>query len=84
MAKNISITLTVDYGYDTHSIDISIDLFKKIKSGLSIELKGAGFHIEGEITQDFWKFNDGSVHVLCDNGFEIFSGSIDDIEVLKH
>ena len=77
----MSVTLTVNYGYDTHSIDISTDVFLKIQSGTNIELQGKGFSIEGDLTQDFWNFSDRSIHVFCENGFEIFNGSLDDAEV---
>lgn len=77
----MSVTLTVNYGYDTHSIDISTDVFLKIQSGFDIELKGKGFSIEGDLTQDYWNFTNRSVHVYCENGFEIFIGSLDDADV---
>ena len=77
----MSVILTVDYGYDVHSILIETDVLKKIQSGLTIELVGKGFSIEGDLTQDYWNFSERSIHVFCENGFEIFNGSLDDAEV---
>ena len=77
----MSVILSVDTGYDVHSIVIETDVFMNIQSGLTIEMAGKGFSIEGDLTQDFWNFSNRSIHVFCENGFEIFNGSLDDSEV---
>lgn len=77
----MTVCLTVDYGYDVHSIEMDLDDFKRIQSGSNVELVGSGFHIEGEVVQDRWVFANRSIHVYCDDGFEIYQGSLDDDSV---
>lgn len=72
-------TVTVDYGYDMHSVGVSEPEWKRIASGRPVRLTGHGFCVEGEVQADKWRFNllgIGSVVVDTDEGFDIFSGSL--------
>ena len=44
-----------------------------------MDVIGQGFSIEGEITQDIWAFKNRRLHITCENGFDIFQGTVDDI-----
>jgi hypothetical protein len=67
------VRLTVDYGYDIHSIDLDDDVYAKIKAGEKIQIDGQGFfhEVDGEV-QDFWSFNAnvGEICFMLDNGAE--------------
>lgn len=74
-----NLKITINYGYDIHSLILSADDFDKIKKGDAVEIDGQGFSIEGEISQDNWAFKNGTIKVICENSFEVFEGSINDI-----
>jgi len=81
-----SVTVTVDYSYDVHSITFSKRTWGLIDRGFPINIKGQGFNVEGLVEQDLWTFNDltrgaRAVEVTIDEGREIFCGSLDDHEV---
>jgi hypothetical protein len=71
--------ITISYEYDVHSLVLPTSDFEKIKGGASMNIDGQGFSIEGEISQDIWSFKNKSLSVTCENGFDIFQGTLDDI-----
>ena len=73
------IKITISYGYDIHSLTVSENEFEDINNGGSIEFKGQGFSIEGEVVQDTWYFANKKLRIACENGFEVFEGTLDDI-----
>lgn len=80
--KSGSVRLSVDTGYDTHSMVMSQRTWKRIQSGASLSIKGQGFFIEGEKSQDVWSFNLielGSVAVEAEDGFDVFSGTLSEV-----
>ena len=80
MSKQHSkIRIAICYGYDKHSLELLASDFERIKKGESLEITGQGFSIEGEITQDTWLFKNGNISIDCENGFEVFKGSLDNI-----
>ncbi len=82
--KSGAVTITVDYGYDIHSIRFSRRTYDRIKAGKPVTIKGQGFHWEGEFDQDEWCFNvDGpkAVTVTTYGGGTVFDGTLDDIWV---
>lgn len=84
--KTGSVTVTVDYSYDVHSITFSKRTWDRIDRGFPISIKGQGFNVEGLVEQDVWTFNDQTrgarvVEVTTDEGREVFCGSLDDEEV---
>ena len=84
MYKTGTVIVTVDYGYDIHSISFSGRTWMRIQNGERLTLKGQGFHWDGRPDQDRWSFNaryPGSVDVYTDDGGDIFAGSLEDHEV---
>ena len=77
--SNPKIKITIIYGYDIHSLELSSSDYEKIKDGETLDIEGQGFSIEGEVVQDTWHFNARNIKVDCENGFEIFHGTIEDI-----
>lgn len=76
--------VSVDYGYDLHSITIEEAAFARIKKGQPVVIEGQGFPVEGVFERDRWAFNCGAVgavHVMTDEGREVFEGDLRDAEV---
>ena len=79
MNSHSKIRLTVSYGYDIHSLALSEKDFEAIKNGASMDIIGQGFSIEGEVIQDTWYFANKNLKITCENGFDIFEGTLDDV-----
>jgi hypothetical protein len=79
MTNSPQVQITISYGYDIHSLVLSKTDFEKISAGETMDVIGQGFSIEGEITQDIWAFKNRRLHITCENGFDIFQGTVDDI-----
>jgi hypothetical protein len=82
--KTGTVTITVDYGYDIHSLRLSKRTHDRIVSGKSAEIHGQGFHWEGEADKDIWFFNrdaPGQLYVTTDSGGDIFEGTLKDAHV---
>jgi hypothetical protein len=77
--SNLKIKITISYGYDIHTLELSSSDYEKIKDGETLDIEGQGFSIEGEVVQDTWHFNARNIKIDCENGFEIFHGTIEDI-----
>jgi hypothetical protein len=80
-----AITVTVNYGYDIHSVKITRAEYEQIYRGEATEVKGDGFSIEGEMDSDSWTFNKetpGSVYVTTDNLHDIYIGTMGDGNVM--
>ena len=76
--------ISVDYGYDIHSLQLSRRTLQGIRVGAALALRGQGFFVEGVREQDHWVFNSGAVGrliVITDEGREIYDGQITDGEV---
>lgn len=73
--------LTVDYGYDLHSVLIERDDWQEALSGEPVVVEGQGFWLEGTKVHDCWHFNDegpGSLIVWYENGGQVYVGGIFD------
>lgn len=80
--KTGSIRLTVTTDYDIHSMVMSLRTWGRIQAGTPIRIKGQGFYIEGERSQDEWTFNQakpGAVTADAEDGFQIFEGGLDEV-----
>jgi hypothetical protein len=55
--QNGRVRLTVNYGYDIHSIEVPASTWLQIQGGESMTVRGQGFFVEGEFSQDEWAFN---------------------------
>lgn len=76
--------MTVNYGFDLHSISITEAVFAQIQAGLPVIVEGQGFPVEGVMELDQWAFNYGAVgavHVTTDTGRDVFEGNLGDAEV---
>ena len=73
------IKITISYGYDIHVLELSSSDYEKVKDGEALDIEGQGFSIEGEVTPDTWRFNAGKIDISCENGFQIFQGTLEDI-----
>lgn len=76
--------VTVDYGFDVHTLAISGWTQARIEAGEPMTVKGQGFPVEGVMEQDLWSFNFsavGAIHVSTDTGREVFEGHLGDAEV---
>lgn len=76
--------ITIDNGYDSHSLRLSSRTLLRIQSGAVMTLRGQGFFVEGAREQDRWAFNCGVVGnlaVFTDTGREIYNGQLSDEEV---
>ena len=79
-----NITLTVNYGYDIHSVAVSRDEWERALRGEQVSFSGQGFYVEGVREDDYWRFNDpspGDLEVGGEDGRQIFVGSLSDISV---
>lgn len=78
-------TVFVDNGYDQHSLVLSGKTLARIQAGKLVILRGQGFPVEGFTERDRWSFNSrsfGAVHVVTDEGRDVFEGNLWDAEVL--
>lgn len=81
------VRVTVDYGFDLHTISIADAIYAQIQAGQPVVVEGQGFPVEGAWERDQWAFNHGAVgavHVMTDEGREVFEGGIGDAEVAVH
>jgi hypothetical protein len=81
-------TITVEWGYETHSVTLTERNWKRIKSGKECSLRGDGYHADGEFFWDYWVFGggiDGELIVLYgDDGGEGFRGKLGDAVIEEH
>jgi ABC-type Zn uptake system ZnuABC Zn-binding protein ZnuA len=73
--------ITVNYGYDVHSIIVNQKEMEKIRSGEALTVQGQGFDIEGDTEMDDWSFHcnrPNSLEVECENGHQVFDGDLTD------
>ena len=79
-------TITVEWGYESHSITLTARNWAHVKAGRPLEIRGKGYHYEGEFFWDYWSFGEsGSLDVFygedCGHGF---SGELSDALVTEH
>lgn len=73
--------ITVNYGYDVHSIIVNQADMDKIKNGEAVTVKGQGVDIEGDTEMDDWSFHcsrPNSLEVQCEDGHQVFDGDLKD------
>lgn len=79
--------ISVDYGYDIHSVTVSAKVVDQIKRGEAVTVKGQGFYIEGEKTKDVWSFHCTGPNALeveaGEDGHEIFIGEVTDVKITE-
>ena len=52
-------TITVEWGYELHSIALGPEHWRLIKSGKVLSVRGKGYDYEGEFFSDYWTFSGG-------------------------
>jgi len=84
--KNIGgATITVEWGYDLHSITLTERNWRRVKAGKPLSIRGKGYHYEGEFFWDYWQFSTTSKGSLlvgygedCGVGFD---GELKDADI---
>lgn len=56
---NDGVTLSVEWGYEAHSLSLTREQWTRIVSGSSLDIVGPGYQYEREHFQDTWHFNGG-------------------------
>jgi len=84
-----SVTLSVEWGYDTHSLTIGPRNWQKIKAGKEWGTPGETYDYEGERFGCYWSFNSrgkpGSLIVSYGNdGGEGYDGDWADADITEH
>jgi len=54
-----SATITVEWGYEPHSITLTPRNWAKVKSGKPLRIRGKGYYYENEFFWDYWDFGGG-------------------------
>jgi hypothetical protein len=84
--QNGRVRLTVNYGYDIHSVEVPTSTWLQIQGGEAVTVQGQGFSVEGEFSQDEWAFNvrsRRSLQVTAVGARDIFDGVLADISVAE-
>ncbi len=64
------VQVTINYGYDIHSIEVDVVTWAAIKAGQKVTIEGQGFiHEEDGKVLDHWVFNalPGDIYFWLDN-----------------
>jgi len=82
--QNGRVLLTVNYGYDIHSVEVPASTWLQIQGGEEVTIEGQGFSVEGEFSQDEWAFNvreRNSLQVTAEGARDIFDGMLSDLTI---
>jgi hypothetical protein len=52
-------TITVEWGYEAHSITLTPRNWARVKSRKELFIRGKGYYYEGEFFWDYWNFTGG-------------------------
>jgi hypothetical protein len=55
--KKIAAAITVNWGYENHSITLTPRNWAKVKAGKELRIRGKGYWYEGEWFWDYWFLN---------------------------
>jgi len=88
-ANNLAATITVEWGYENHSITLSPDQWSEVKSGEGLGVEGDGYYYEGEFFEDFWNFGSAEEAYSLEvsyghDGGTGYIGSLSDATVEEH
>jgi len=77
--------ITVEWGYELHSIKLTPRDWSLVKSGKPLNIRGIGYHYEGEFFWDYWSFSGGLGGSLIvsygDDGGVGFNGKLSVAEI---
>ena len=83
-----SATVTVEWGYELHSLTLKNKDWNKVQAGEILKMDGEGYHYEGKFFADYWKFNlteKGSLKVRYgDDGVEGYNGDLSGATIEEH
>jgi hypothetical protein len=92
-AKKMAATVSVEWGYDEHSITLTPEDWAKVKEGKKLTIRGDGYNYERNCFWDYWDFKGGLDGLLCvrysdesdenDSGVG-FTGSLYNAEIEEH
>jgi hypothetical protein len=89
--KLLRATISVEWGYENHSITLTAKNWAKIKAGKPHSQRGAGYMYESIFFWDYWSFGggmDGELKVgysSKDEGYGGgFEGKLSDAEIREH
>jgi hypothetical protein len=57
--KSTSAAISVEWDYEEHDITLTPRNWARVKSGKPLEIRGKGYHYEGEFFSDYWTFDGG-------------------------
>jgi hypothetical protein len=63
--------ITVEWGYELHSIRLTPHNWRLVKSGKPLNIRGKGYRYDGEFFWDYWRFSgglDGALTVAYGDG----------------
>jgi hypothetical protein len=88
-SKIKSVTLTVEWGYDTHSVTIGQRNWQKVQAGKAWGTRGEPYYYEGKRFGCYWAFNGrgqpGSLIVSYGNGGgEGYCGAWADVDITEN
>ena len=81
-------TVTVEWGYELHSITLTPKNWARVKSGKPLRLRGKGYRYDGEFFWDYWWFAGGlEGHLVVtygQDGGTGFGGTLSDAMIEEH
>ena len=81
-------TLTVEWGYESHSVTLTARNWAAVKAGQPHRQRGKGFYYEGRFFWDYWSFEGGLRGALevgyGDDGAHGFIGRLADAHIQEH
>ena len=84
----LAATVSVEWAYEEHSITLSPRDWTRVKAGAPLQIRGEGYHYEGEFFWDYWSFAgglDGSLVVSYgDDGGQGFIGNLSAAGIEEH
>lgn len=86
--SNFTATITVEWGYESHSITLAPHDWAAIKVGRPHSQRGEGYIYDGEFFWDYWRFLGGLDPELevdyGEDGAQGFGGKLSDAVVEEH
>src|SRR3954452_8918173 len=58
-------TITVEWGYEFHSITLTARNWAKVKAGKPLRIRGKGYEYDEEFFWDYWHFEDSGRLVVA-------------------
>lgn len=87
-SRSTGATITVEWGYESHSITLTARNWGAIKAGKPHGQRGKGYQYEGRFFWDYWSFEGGLSGALevgyGNDGGQGFSGRLADAQIQEH